>query len=209
MYTPTSHTHWGGGQRTKTSRHKHSSRDRGLASARNNLSQIKRKGWMNISPPWALIGWNYFLLIQHIFLSKRDTLNKSDQWQQEEQNFLNTFRFHGVTHYSKTVFHRKKQIIVAPFTERSENPREKQRKLQRPRKKVYFWQISSLFETDRRPLKWFKRKEFRADRVNVSVVIEFIQKCWLKMSVSNKAAHQQILIVSKHLGYITPVTKSG
>lgn len=72
------------------------------------------------------------------FLSKRDTLTKSDQRQQEEQNFLNTFRFHGVTHYSNTVFHRKKQILVAPFTERSENPREKQRKLQRPRKKVYF-----------------------------------------------------------------------
>lgn len=44
-------THIGGVQRTKTSRHKHSSRDRGLASDRNNLSQIKRKGWMNISPP--------------------------------------------------------------------------------------------------------------------------------------------------------------
>lgn len=172
VHTHKSHTLGGRGQRTKISRHKHSSRDRGLASARNNLSQIKRKGWMNISPTWALIGCNYFLLIQlFFFLSKRDTLTKSDQRQQEEQNFLNTFRFHGVTHYSNTVFHRKKQILVAPFTERSENPREKQRKLQRPRKKVYFWQISSLFETDRRPLKWFKRKEFRADRVNVSVLL--------------------------------------
>lgn len=92
----------------------------------------------HLSPMSSDYLYYYFLIIQLFFLSKRDTLTKSDQRQQEEQNFLNTFRFHGVTHYSNTVFHRKKQIIVAPFTERSENPREKQRKLQRPRKKVYF-----------------------------------------------------------------------